>query len=244
MKRISTLVIAFLVAAVAGSPVRAETKLTTEVFTASPQGFLVNSALVSGEKEAVLIDGQLTLSDAHRLVGMILDSKKTLTTVYVTHWHPDHYFGLVVVKQAFPEGEDRRAAGDRRRDQEDLGRQGEAVEPDVRRQPPHQAAHPVAARGQRRSRSKGRRSRSTDRSRGTPRRTPTSGSRRRRRSSRATSSIRGSSPGRPRPTPRRARPGARRSTSSRRWARRRSSPDTRSRSSRTTPAASRRRRPT
>jgi glyoxylase-like metal-dependent hydrolase (beta-lactamase superfamily II) len=81
---------------------RAETKLAVEVFTASPQGFLVNSALVTGEKEAVLIDGQLTLADAHRLVGAILDSKKTLTTVYVTHWHPDHYFGLVVVKQAFP----------------------------------------------------------------------------------------------------------------------------------------------
>jgi glyoxylase-like metal-dependent hydrolase (beta-lactamase superfamily II) len=81
---------------------RAETRLATEVFTASPQGFLVTSALVSGEKEAVLVDGQLTLADAHRLVGLILDSKKTLTTVYVTHWHPDHYFGLVVVKQAFP----------------------------------------------------------------------------------------------------------------------------------------------
>jgi glyoxylase-like metal-dependent hydrolase (beta-lactamase superfamily II) len=33
---------------------------------------------------------------------LILDSKKTLTTVYVTHAHPDHYCGLVVIKQAFP----------------------------------------------------------------------------------------------------------------------------------------------
>jgi len=84
------------------SPAHAETKLTTEVFTASPQGFLVTSTLVAGEKDAVLVDGQFTLSDAHRLVAMILDSKKTLTTVYVTHAHPDHYFGLVVVKEAFP----------------------------------------------------------------------------------------------------------------------------------------------
>jgi glyoxylase-like metal-dependent hydrolase (beta-lactamase superfamily II) len=90
-----------LVSAVASSA-RAETKLTTEVFTASPQGFLVTSTLIAGEKEAVLVDGQFTLSDAHRLVGLILDSKKTLTTVYVTHAHPDHYFGLVVIKQAFP----------------------------------------------------------------------------------------------------------------------------------------------
>src|SRR5260221_12462956 len=84
------------------SPARAESKLAIEVVTASPQGFLVNSALVTGEKDAVLIDGQLTLADAHRLVGAILDAKKNLTTVYVTHFHPDHYFGLVVVKEAFP----------------------------------------------------------------------------------------------------------------------------------------------
>jgi glyoxylase-like metal-dependent hydrolase (beta-lactamase superfamily II) len=102
MKRLLTPALALLLVAVAASSARAETKLTTEVFTASPQGFLVTSTLVAGDKEAVLIDGQLTLSDAHRLVGLILDSKKTLTTVYITHWHPDHYFGLVVVKQAFP----------------------------------------------------------------------------------------------------------------------------------------------
>ncbi len=93
---------ALLLFSAVASSARAETKLTTQVFTVSPQGFLATSTLIAGEKEAVLVDGQFTLSDAHRLVGMILDSKKTLTTVYVTHDHPDHYFGLVVVKQAFP----------------------------------------------------------------------------------------------------------------------------------------------
>ena len=86
----------------AGGTARAETKLTTTVFTASPGGFLVNSTLVAGEKEAVLIDAQFTLSDAHRLIASILESKKTLTTVYITHGHPDHYFGLTAIKQAFP----------------------------------------------------------------------------------------------------------------------------------------------
>ena len=93
---------ALLLLSVVAPSARGETKLTTQVFTASPQGFLVTSTLIAGEKEAVLVDGQFTLSDAHRLVGVILDSKKTLTTVYVTHGHPDHYFGLVVIKQAFP----------------------------------------------------------------------------------------------------------------------------------------------
>jgi len=81
---------------------RAETKLTTQVFTGSEPGFFVDATLVAGEKDAVLIDDSFTLADAHRLVAGILDSRKNLTTVYVTHWHPDHYFGLVVLKQAFP----------------------------------------------------------------------------------------------------------------------------------------------
>jgi glyoxylase-like metal-dependent hydrolase (beta-lactamase superfamily II) len=80
----------------------ADTKLTATVFTASPGGFLVNSTLVAGDKEAVLIDAQFSLADAHRLIATILESKKTLTTVYITHGHPDHYFGLAAIKQAFP----------------------------------------------------------------------------------------------------------------------------------------------
>jgi glyoxylase-like metal-dependent hydrolase (beta-lactamase superfamily II) len=86
----------------ASTTAHAETKLTATVFTASPGGFLVNSTLVAGEKEVVLIDAQFSLADAHRLVAAILESKKTLTTVYITHGHPDHYFGLAAIKQAFP----------------------------------------------------------------------------------------------------------------------------------------------
>jgi glyoxylase-like metal-dependent hydrolase (beta-lactamase superfamily II) len=85
-----------------GARAHAEAKLGVQVLTASPQGFLVDSTLVTGEKDAVLIDGQFTLADAHRVVAAILDSRKTLTTVYVTHAHPDHYFGLVAIHQAFP----------------------------------------------------------------------------------------------------------------------------------------------
>lgn len=100
LKRNAVLASLFVLAA--ASSASAETKLTTAVFTASQGGFLVTSTLVAGDKEAVLVDGQFSLADSHRLVAMIMESKKTLTTVYVTHWHPDHYFGLTVIKQAFP----------------------------------------------------------------------------------------------------------------------------------------------
>jgi glyoxylase-like metal-dependent hydrolase (beta-lactamase superfamily II) len=90
------------VLALSAHTVAADSKLTTTVYTASPGGFLVTSTLIAGDREAILIDGQFTLSDAHRVVAMILESKKTLTTVYITHAHPDHYFGLGVIQQAFP----------------------------------------------------------------------------------------------------------------------------------------------
>ena len=85
-----------------GATAAAETKLTTTVYTASPTGFLVNSTIVAGENDAVLVDAQFSLADAHRLVAALLESKKNLTTIYITHFHPDHYFGLTVIKQAFP----------------------------------------------------------------------------------------------------------------------------------------------
>jgi glyoxylase-like metal-dependent hydrolase (beta-lactamase superfamily II) len=78
-------------------------KLALEVITGSPEGFLVNSALITGEKDAVLIDAQFTLPDAKKVVDAVKASGKHLTTVYVTHWHPDHYFGFVALKEAFPD---------------------------------------------------------------------------------------------------------------------------------------------
>jgi len=98
----TSLAISAVGAIVAPAIALAEPKLTTTVFTGSPTGFLASSTLVAGDKDAILIDGQFDLADAHRLVAMIFESKKNLTTVYVTHWHPDHYFGLTAVHQAFP----------------------------------------------------------------------------------------------------------------------------------------------
>src|SRR5881296_1054942 len=83
-------------------PAAAPAKLELKVITASPEGFLVNSTLITGARDAVLIDAAFTRADARRIVTAIRASGKNLTTVYVTHDHPDHYFGLEVIKQAFP----------------------------------------------------------------------------------------------------------------------------------------------
>src|SRR5919204_6345797 len=78
------------------------TKLALQTFAARPEAFAVTSTLVTGATDAVLIDAQFSLAEARRLVESIQRSGKRLTTVYVTHAHPDHYFGLGEGLHAFP----------------------------------------------------------------------------------------------------------------------------------------------
>jgi glyoxylase-like metal-dependent hydrolase (beta-lactamase superfamily II) len=82
---------------------QAQSTLQLQVYTGRGEnGYDVNSTMISGEKDMLLIDAQFSLAEAHRLAAQILESKKNLTTIYITHPHPDHLFGLAVLKQAFP----------------------------------------------------------------------------------------------------------------------------------------------
>jgi glyoxylase-like metal-dependent hydrolase (beta-lactamase superfamily II) len=80
-------------------------ELSTSVFFSDEKGFEVASVLVKGEKDAVLIDTQWTRSNAYRVAAEILESGKCLKTIYVTHAHPDHYFGLGHIAEVFPKAE-------------------------------------------------------------------------------------------------------------------------------------------
>jgi glyoxylase-like metal-dependent hydrolase (beta-lactamase superfamily II) len=81
----------------------AQSKLQLKVHTGrGVNGYDVNSTMISGEKDMLVIDPQFSLSEAHRLAAEILESQKNLTTIYITHPHPDHLFGLAVLKQTFP----------------------------------------------------------------------------------------------------------------------------------------------
>lgn len=77
--------------------------LATKVFFSDESGFEVASVIVMGKTDAVLIDAQWTLSNAYRVAAEILETGKRLRTIYVTHAHPDHYFGLGTIAEIFPE---------------------------------------------------------------------------------------------------------------------------------------------
>ncbi|WP_215782436.1 MBL fold metallo-hydrolase [Paludibacterium sp. B53371] len=65
--------------------------------------FPVSSVLVSGERDAVLIDAQFGKSQAAQLVQLVRASGKHLTTIYISHGDPDYYFGLETLHAAFPD---------------------------------------------------------------------------------------------------------------------------------------------
>ncbi|MFM2405114.1 MAG: hypothetical protein RL223_2994, partial [Pseudomonadota bacterium] len=78
--------------------------LTLTVHNPAADGiFPVNSVLVSGPTEAVLIDAQFQRKDAQALVRLIQASGKRLTTILISHGDPDYYFGLDVLQAAFPQ---------------------------------------------------------------------------------------------------------------------------------------------
>ena len=72
-----------------------------------------NYTLVTGETEALLIDVPFSRSDAHRVVAAILDSGKKLTTIFVTHDHPDHFLQSRPADRLIPERPDRRTCSRR-----------------------------------------------------------------------------------------------------------------------------------
>jgi len=96
-----TLAAAALATATAGATAA---PLTLEVFNPGEAAiFPVASVLVKGEKDAVLVDAQFSRSEAEKLAAKIKASGKRLTTIYVSHGDPDFYFGLDVLKAAFPQ---------------------------------------------------------------------------------------------------------------------------------------------
>lgn len=68
-----------------------------------PLIWMANSAtLIYGEREAVLVDTFMTVEQCGNLADLIVASGRSLKAIYVTHGHPDHFFGLQVLRDRFP----------------------------------------------------------------------------------------------------------------------------------------------
>jgi len=80
----------------------AATPLRWKHFPAGENGFFRAPVLLSGAKEAVLVDGGFSLPDGRAVAEAIKASGKTLTTIYISQSDPDYYFSLGPIKAAFP----------------------------------------------------------------------------------------------------------------------------------------------
>ena len=106
MKHLSRLIapLGFGLAMVAGdATAQAAAPLTLQVYNADAGSFHVNAVLVAGKTDAVLLDTGFTRADALRIAAMVLDSRKSLKTIYISQADPDFYFGIEVLKQYFPD---------------------------------------------------------------------------------------------------------------------------------------------
>ena len=83
----------------------AQQPLTVKVYNADGNSFNVNSTLVYGQKDAIVIDAGFTRADALRIAANVLDSGKQLTTIYVSQADPDYYFGVETLKEVFPQAD-------------------------------------------------------------------------------------------------------------------------------------------
>jgi glyoxylase-like metal-dependent hydrolase (beta-lactamase superfamily II) len=91
--------------------------LSWEVFTSDPIPTLgdepppgqrhrmwppISSTLIMGADAAVLVDAPITIAQNVALADWVESKGKTLTTVYVTHGHGDHWLGVGVILERFP----------------------------------------------------------------------------------------------------------------------------------------------
>jgi glyoxylase-like metal-dependent hydrolase (beta-lactamase superfamily II) len=87
-------------------------KLLTKKRDSSTQGlppgkedlaWVTNTAtLIYGQRDAILVDTFLSVQHSKELVNWVVESGKNLTTIYVTHAHGDHFFGLKLLLDRFP----------------------------------------------------------------------------------------------------------------------------------------------
>jgi glyoxylase-like metal-dependent hydrolase (beta-lactamase superfamily II) len=59
--------------------------------------------LIHGERDAILVDAFLSVEHSKELVDWIVESGKNLIAIYITHAHGDHFLGLKLLLDRFPD---------------------------------------------------------------------------------------------------------------------------------------------
>src|ERR1700723_3319363 len=95
----------------------ASTTLSVNVFTAPGKAMVgerpkpfgealgfdpITSTLIFGDYDAVLVDAMTTVAEAEALGDWIALHNRNLETIYITHGHFDHFYGLSVLLDRFP----------------------------------------------------------------------------------------------------------------------------------------------
>jgi glyoxylase-like metal-dependent hydrolase (beta-lactamase superfamily II) len=62
----------------------------------------ITSTLIFGEHDAVLVDAMCTVAEAEALADWIALHNRNLETIYITHAHFDHFYGLSILLDRFP----------------------------------------------------------------------------------------------------------------------------------------------
>src|ERR1700738_2435494 len=77
-------------------------RFSIKVFTSPDDQFWTNSVVIEGVHEVMLVDAQLTKTNAERVLQEIRETRKPLSLIYITHEHADHFLGLEVLRDAYP----------------------------------------------------------------------------------------------------------------------------------------------
>src|SRR5579862_6946637 len=62
----------------------------------------ISSTLISGERDAALVDTAITVEQNQKIADWVVSTGKNLTTIYATHGHGDHFFGVNTIQKRFP----------------------------------------------------------------------------------------------------------------------------------------------
>ncbi len=65
--------------------------LTIQAITSSDDSFYVNSYLLETRNSVILIDTQMTISEAEKVKDRLQKTGKPLAAIFISHPHPDHY---------------------------------------------------------------------------------------------------------------------------------------------------------